>query len=98
MSYTATEYSDKVYLQRLLAEGVRDGEYIIESKSVQQYRQNDDEGNIGMASRSVEFCTPEGVVIEDGSLLWNTLDPQELYMKFKVEDVERLTTCRFAQR
>ena len=92
MENTETLFSEREYLQRLLVEGVRNGEYISDTPALQQYLSTDNRGDIGMVSNSLRFYTPEGVELTDGV---NTNQHPVVVCRFSITEVEDLLANRY---
>ena len=92
METTETLYSDRVYLQRLLVEGVRDGEYISDTPELYQYLLSDTEGDIGSVSNTVQFFSPGGVELTEG---WDWNDFPVIVSRFTISEVEELLATRY---
>ena len=94
METTDTPYSNRVYLQRLLEEGVRDGKYILDTPELFSYFANNDNtgGDIGAVSNSLQFFTPEGVELTDG---WDANEVPVYLSRFLISEVEELLATRY---
>jgi len=93
MTNTDTLFSDREYLQRLLREGIRDGEYISDTPALRQYRATDTNGDIGSVSKTLTFLQPDGSVVgEEYEWSANILD---IACRFSISEVEELLATRY---
>ena len=90
MENTETLFSEREYLQRLLVEGVRNGEYISDTPELYQYLLSDTTGDLGGVSNSLQFFTPEGVELTEG---WNGYPV--VVSRFTIREVEDLLATRY---
>lgn len=93
MENTETLFSEREYLQRLLVEGVREGEFISDTPALRQYRATDTTGDIGSVSKTLTFLQPDGSVVGE-EYDWSA-DILDIACRFSISEVEELLATRY---